>query len=33
MGDGRGIVNILAAANLMNSPRPYATFLLWMLSK
>ncbi|GKS91070.1 helicase HerA-like domain-containing protein [Acidovorax sp. SUPP2539] len=31
--DGRGIVNILAADKLMNSPRLYATFLLWMLSE
>ncbi|PKO42106.1 MAG: ATP-binding protein [Betaproteobacteria bacterium HGW-Betaproteobacteria-3] len=32
-GDGRGMVNILAADQLMNSPRLYATFLLWMLSE
>ncbi len=31
--DGRGVVNILAADQLMNSPRLYATFLLWMLSE
>ncbi len=31
--DGRGVVNILAADRLMNSPRLYATFLLWMLSE
>ncbi len=31
--DGRGIVNILAADRLMNSPRLYATFLLWLLSE
>jgi len=31
--DGRGMVNILAADRLMNSPRLYATFLLWMLSE
>ena len=30
--DGRGIVNILAADKLMESPRLYATFLLWLLS-
>ncbi len=30
--DGRGIVNILAADKLMNNPRLYATFLLWLLS-
>ena len=29
---GRGVINILAADKLMNSPRLYATFLLWMLS-
>ncbi|MDA8453232.1 DUF853 domain-containing protein [Acidovorax sp. GBBC 3334] len=28
-----GVVNILAADKLMNSPRLYATFLLWMLSE
>lgn len=32
-GDGKGVVNILAADRLMNSPRLYATFLLWMLSE
>ena len=31
--DGRGYVNILAAEKLMQSPRLYATFLLWMLSE
>ena len=31
--DGRGMVNILAADRLMQSPRLYATFLLWMLSE
>ncbi len=31
--DGLGVVNILAADQLMNSPRLYATFLLWMLSE
>ena len=31
--DGRGIVNILAADKLMENPRLYATFLLWMLSE
>ena len=30
---GHGVVNILAADKLMNSPRLYATFLLWMLSE
>jgi DNA helicase HerA-like ATPase len=31
--DGRGIVNILAADRLMDNPRLYATFLLWLLSE
>ena len=32
--DGRGIVNILAAEKLMQqSPKVYATFLLWLLSE
>ncbi|NEX64375.1 helicase HerA-like domain-containing protein [Noviherbaspirillum galbum] len=30
---GRGVINILAADQLMNSPRLYAVFLLWMLSE
>ena len=30
---GHGVVNILAADKLLNSPRLYATFLLWMLSE
>jgi len=30
---GRGVVNILAADKLLNSPQLYATFLLWMLSE
>jgi DNA helicase HerA-like ATPase len=30
---GRGMVNILTADKLLNSPRLYATFLLWMLSE
>ncbi len=30
---GRGIVNVLAADRLLNSPRLYATFLLWLLSE
>jgi DNA helicase HerA-like ATPase len=32
-GQGHGVVNILAADKLLNSPRLYATFLLWMLSE
>ena len=31
--DGLGVVNILAADKLMNAPRLYGTFLLWMLSE
>jgi DNA helicase HerA-like ATPase len=31
--DGRGMVNILVADKLMESPRLYATFLLWLLSE
>src|SRR5712664_252915 len=30
---GRGMINILVADKLMQSPRLYATFLLWMLSE
>ena len=30
---GQGVVNILAADKLMQSPRLYATFLLWMLAE
>jgi uncharacterized protein len=30
--DGRGVINVLAASQLMQSPRLYATFLLWLLS-
>ena len=30
---GLGVINILAADQLMNAPRLYATFLLWMLSE
>jgi DNA helicase HerA-like ATPase len=31
--DGRGQINILAADQLMGSPKLYATFLLWLLSE
>ncbi|MED5618402.1 helicase HerA-like C-terminal domain-containing protein [Ideonella sp. BN130291] len=31
--DGQGVVNILAADKLLNAPRLYASFLLWMLSE
>lgn len=29
----KGIINVLAADKLMNSPRVYSTFLLWMMTK
>jgi uncharacterized protein len=31
--DGQGVVNVLAADKLLNAPRLYATFLLWLLSE
>jgi hypothetical protein len=31
--EGRGIVNVLAADRLMQSPKLYASFLLWLLSE
>jgi DNA helicase HerA-like ATPase len=31
--DGKGVINILTADKLLNAPRLYATFLLWMLSE
>ncbi|MCR5694586.1 MAG: DUF853 domain-containing protein [Clostridia bacterium] len=31
--DGRGYMNILASDRLINSPKVYATFLLWMLTE
>ena len=31
--DGRGVVNLLTADKLMQKPRLYSTFLLWMLTK
>jgi len=31
--DGRGVVNILAADKLLNSPKLYSTFLLWLLAE
>ncbi len=31
--DGKGVVNVLVADKLLNAPRLYATFLLWMLSE
>lgn len=30
---GKGMINVLAADRLMNAPRLYATFLLWLLSE
>jgi DNA helicase HerA-like ATPase len=30
---GKGVINILAADKLMNSPRVYTTFLLWLLDE
>jgi DNA helicase HerA-like ATPase len=32
-GDGRGVINILAANRLMQSPKLYSTFLLWLLAE
>ncbi len=31
--NGQGMINILAADNLMTAPKLYATFLLWLLSE
>ena len=31
--DGRGIINILAADQLISRPKVYATFLLWLLAE
>src|SRR5690606_28694189 len=31
--DGRGVIGILAAAQLILKPRLYSTFLLWLLSE
>ncbi|HAY09284.1 MAG TPA: ATP-binding protein, partial [Thauera sp.] len=31
--EGRGVINVLAADRLYNSPKLYSTFLLWMLSE
>ena len=31
--DGRGVINLLAANTLIQSPRVYSTFLLWLLSE
>ncbi|OGD16863.1 MAG: ATP-binding protein [Candidatus Aminicenantes bacterium RBG_16_63_14] len=32
-GDGRGMINILAADKLMLTPRAYSTFLLWLMAE
>jgi DNA helicase HerA-like ATPase len=32
-GGGKGVVNVLAADKLMNSPKLYSTMLLWLLSE
>ena len=32
-GSGRGVVNVLAADKLLNAPRLYASFLLWLLAE
>jgi hypothetical protein len=32
-GEGRGVVNVLAADRLYHNPKLYSTFLLWMLSE
>ncbi|NMG47432.1 DUF853 family protein [Azoarcus communis] len=31
--DGRGVINVLAADRLYNSPKLYSTFLLWLLAE
>lgn len=31
--DGRGVVNVLAAEKLMDTPKLYSSFLLWMLTE
>jgi len=31
--DGKGVVNVLAADRLMNSPKLYSSFLLWLLAE
>ena len=32
-GKGRGVINVLAADRLLNAPRLYASFLLWLMSE
>lgn len=31
--NGKGVINILASDKLMNSPKAYSTFLLWLMTK
>ncbi len=31
--NGKGVINILASDKLMNSPKVYSTFLLWLITK
>ena len=31
--DGKGVINVLAAEKLMNAPRLYGSFLLWLLAE
>jgi hypothetical protein len=31
--EGRGVINVLAADRLYNSPKLYSTFLLWLLAE
>ena len=31
--NGKGVINILASDKLMNSPKVYSTFLLWLMTK
>ena len=33
MREGKGVVNVLAADQLMNAPKLYSSFLLWLLSE
>ena len=32
-GQGRGVINVLAADKLINAPKLYATFLLWLVAE
>ena len=32
-GEGRGVINVLAADRLYNNPKLYSTFLLWMMAE